>query len=184
MFITKKYLNQLIERLEKRFEKVDQRFEAIEAKMATKDDLKSFSTKDDLKSFATKDDLKSFATKDDLKSFATKDDIKEALKPYATKDDLHGLKEKLATWMVEHFYTKDEMDSRFSRLEIQIHDGIKATGVLFEHCQTGLELLSEGHGSLVSKTDEFQTKVDGMHEAVELLKIGVFRGKKPSNKNP
>jgi len=55
------------EDLDKLGSRLDSKISKIEAKMATKDDLKKFATKDDLKKFATKDDLKKFATKDDLK---------------------------------------------------------------------------------------------------------------------
>lgn len=49
--------------------------EGIDAKMATKDDLKRFATKEDLKAFATKENLKLFATKDDLKDLSKKIDV-------------------------------------------------------------------------------------------------------------
>ena len=154
MFITKKYLNTLIERLEGRFEKIDQRFESIEAKMATKDDLKSFATKDDLKSFAT-------------------------------KEDIQGLKEKLATWMVEHFYTRDEIDSKFPDKEY-VRRELNKLGIQFEALRSNFKAVGEGHRLLVAKTDQLQIKMDGMNETVEVLKVGVsvLYGKKPSNKNP
>jgi hypothetical protein len=55
-----------------------QRFNDIEARMATKDDLKAMATKDDLKAMATKDDLKAVDARfNDLEArMATKDDLK------------------------------------------------------------------------------------------------------------
>ena len=126
MFITKKYMNMLIERLEgkfekvdQRFEKIDQRFESIEAKMATKDDLKSF----------------------------------------ATKDDIHELKEKLATWMVKHFYTKDEIDKKFTTLETKVNDGIISIKAIYEGIRHDFKAVGEGHGSLRTKVENHEERI-------------------------
>ena len=50
--------------------------------------------------FATKDDLKAFATKEDLKAFATKDDLK------ATRDELRDELRRHIDMMVENFRTE------------------------------------------------------------------------------
>ncbi len=70
----------------------------LEARMATKDDLKGFATKEDIASIRM--DMSGFATKEDIASirmdmsgFATKDD----LKGFATKDDLLALENRLMT---------------------------------------------------------------------------------------
>jgi len=98
---------------------------ALEAKMATKEDLQRFATKEDLERFATKEDVKAFevtmkeevrrleermatkedlnalearmATKEDLQRFATKEDLKRLEERMATKEDIRRLENKMAT---------------------------------------------------------------------------------------
>ncbi|ABO07478.1 hypothetical protein [Pyrobaculum calidifontis] len=74
---------------------------ALEAKMATKEDLQRFATKEDLERFATKEDIKRLeermATKDDLKALETRMATKEDLERFATKEDIRRLENRMAT---------------------------------------------------------------------------------------
>ncbi|ABL89124.1 Protein of unknown function DUF1626 [Pyrobaculum islandicum DSM 4184] len=118
---TKDDVSRLEERLEetRREMATKEEVKALEAKMATKEDLKAFATKEDLKTLearvATKDDLKALATREELRALeervATREDVRrleeqlgevrkvmatrDDLKAFATKEDVRRLGEQL-----------------------------------------------------------------------------------------
>ena len=104
----------------------------LEAKVATKEDLKGFATKEDLKDFATKDDLKGFATKEDLRPIrADLETLREDLKGFATKEDLNTFATKndrvaLSRAMNNGFnavYEKlDEADRHRTEIELKLEN--------------------------------------------------------------
>jgi len=105
---------------------------ALEAKMATKEDLQRFATKDDLKALeermATREDVAAVreevkrleervATKEDLQRFATKEDLER----FATKEDLKALEAKMATKEdLQRFATKEELKALETSLREEI----------------------------------------------------------------
>ncbi|ABL89123.1 Protein of unknown function DUF1626 [Pyrobaculum islandicum DSM 4184] len=138
---TKDDVSRLEERLEetRREMATKEEVKALEAKMATKEDLKAFATKEDLKTLearvATKDDLKALATREELRALeervATREDVRrleeqlgevrkvmatrDDLKAFATKEDVRRLGEQLEE-VRKVMTTKDELVAFEKRL--------------------------------------------------------------------
>ncbi|ACB40003.1 DUF3782 domain-containing protein [Pyrobaculum neutrophilum] len=114
---TKDDVSRLEDRLEetRREMATKEEVKTLEAKMATKDDIKAFATKEDLKTLearvATKEDLKALATREELRALeakmATKDDIKDLEARMATREDVRRLEEQVGE-VRRVMVTKDE----------------------------------------------------------------------------
>ena len=124
---------------------------ALEAKMASKEDLQRFATKEDFERFATKEDIKRLeermATKEDVaavreevKRLEERMATKEDLERFATKEDLKALEARMATKEdLQKFATKEDLERFATKEDIRRLENKMATKEQVEDIALSLE---------------------------------------------